>query len=578
MLGALAGDIIASPYEWVDTTDFYFNLLDSTRGYYRGRSVAYHPKVTDAGVMTAAVARWLMYDTSRSADGLRQQMIDFAGRYPDCGFAPYMRRWIESRDHLPMNSFGNGAAVRISPVGMLPLSLPEVLDIARTCAMVTHRNPDAITGAEALAQAVWMASHGRSKDDIAFAMKNDFGLRVDRSMEDMRALLSGAVPEPVVVNGEVIGEVLVDTGKIDSSSGTTISAALAAFLTSEDVESAARRAVTLGGDVTAVTSMACAVAAPFYGGVPEKLERLCSKYVGREMLDVFSLFERRRENVSLTQSKTRNGPKKDTSFMVIHRAGMPSVYVVPPYRNDIKDAIISLKGYVDFISPKELPKILDAMTDKRQGTYIEQPRPYVRTLYIEDGRIVSSPAEDISSGQRRDAVAELQKIKDFASDVKSRLQRAVGYYGNGSIHFSAAYYPVIYPERVEIRKGDLLEGAVEIAQRTGLLKLVRDGDDYYGVGKEADCYRKRAFGDGCRPCYEDITAAIAEFCLDEGAGVRLYDERAVHSDHGNGYRYDTRTNLEKAFDDIAHSDDEALLEAIESSEKKTKTAGYKFRQ
>ena len=215
MLGALAGDIIASPYEWVDTTDFYFNLLESTRGSYRGRPVAYHPKMTDVGVMTAAVARWLASDGSYSATELRRWILHYAEKYPDCGFSPYMRRWIGSNAHLPMNNYGNGAAVRASPIGMLHLSLPEVLDVAKTCALATHRNPDAVKGAQALVQAVWMACRGRSKEDIAFAMENDFGLNVGRSMEDMRSLLSGAVPEPVIVNGEVVGEVIPESLMVD---------------------------------------------------------------------------------------------------------------------------------------------------------------------------------------------------------------------------------------------------------------------------------------------------------------------------------------------------------------------------
>lgn len=578
MLGALAGDIIASPYEWVDTTDFYFNLLESTRGSYRGCPVAYHPKVTDVGVMTAAVARWLASDGSYSATELRRWILHYAEKYPDCGFSPYMRRWIGSNAHLPMNNYGNGAAVRASPIGMLHLSLPEVLDVAKTCALATHRNPDAVKGAQALVQAVWMACRGRSKEDIAFAMENDFGLNVGRSMEDMRSLLSGAVPEPVIVNGEVIGEVMVQTGRIDSSSATTVCAAVASFLASVDVEATIRTAVTLGGDVTAVASMACAVAAPFYGGVPEKLERLCSRYIDSEITDALSLFERRLENVVAPAIQVQKGHKKDYSFKVIHRDGMSPIYVVPPYRNDIKDLIISLKGYADFISPKDLPEVLARMADKRNGTYLEHSRPYVRTLYLENGRITASMPGDASAEQRRDSVAELQRIKEFAADVKSRLQKAAGYYGDGSIHFAEAYYPVIYPERVEIRRGDLLEGAVEIAPRTGLLKLVRVGDDYYGEGREADCYRRRAFGDGCRPCYEDITSAIAEFCLDEGVGARLCDDRSVYSSPGNGYQYDTRTNIEKASDDVAHSEDTMLLEAIESSEKKTRTAGPRLRQ
>ena len=195
MLGAVAGDIIGSPYEWNDTTDRDFELCRSTRGH--GKTS--HPRFTDDTVMTLAVARWLMSDKDRNASRLIEIMQSMGREYIDRGFAPMFRRWIESDDPRPNNSFGNGAAMRVSPVAMTAQSLPDAIALARMTAQVSHSHPEGVKGAEAVAQAVWMAGHGRSKDDIRFAMAHDFGYDLDMPEEEMRALLAGCVKEPVTM-------------------------------------------------------------------------------------------------------------------------------------------------------------------------------------------------------------------------------------------------------------------------------------------------------------------------------------------------------------------------------------------
>ena len=112
MLGAVAGDIIGSPYEWNNTQDRYFELCRGTRGWFRGREVNYHPKFTDDTVMTLAVARWLMSDPDRNRSNLIRIMQSMGREYIDSGFAPMFKRWILSDNPRPNNSYGNGAAMR----------------------------------------------------------------------------------------------------------------------------------------------------------------------------------------------------------------------------------------------------------------------------------------------------------------------------------------------------------------------------------------------------------------------------------------------------------------------------------
>ena len=200
MLGAVAGDIIGSPYEWNNTQDRYFELCRGTRGWFRGREVTFHPKFTDDTVMTLAVARWLMKDSTRSRSKLIEIMQSRGREYINSGFAPLFKRWLLNDDPKPNNSYGNGAAMRVSPVAMIADSLPEAIALARLTAEVSHAHPEGIKGAEAMAQAIWMARHGRTKDDIRFAMINDFGYDLEMPESEMVSLLAGCIKEPIIVN------------------------------------------------------------------------------------------------------------------------------------------------------------------------------------------------------------------------------------------------------------------------------------------------------------------------------------------------------------------------------------------
>lgn len=326
MLGAVAGDIIGSPYEWNNTQDRYFELCRGTRGWFRGREVTFHPKFTDDTVMTLAVARWLMNDPDRNASNLIRIMQSMGREYIDRGFAPMFKRWIESDNSRPNNSYGNGAAMRVSPVGLVAESLPEAINLARLTASVSHAHPEGVKGAEAMAQAVWMARHGRSKDDIRFAMSNDFGYDLAMPENEIVSLLAGYVKEPIIVNGEDTGEFYFrETGKIDTSCQNTIPAAVRAFLSGDSFEDTVRRAVAYGGDSDTIASMAGAIAAPFYGGVPEKISGMCNVYLNAELRSLMQSFE------SVCMEHRSSHPirvehKKDDGSIHFANAYFPRIY------------------------------------------------------------------------------------------------------------------------------------------------------------------------------------------------------------------------------------------------------------
>lgn len=550
MLGAVAGDIIGSPYEWNNTHDRYFELCRGTRGWFRGREVTFHPKFTDDSVMTLAIARWLMSDPDRNSSDLIRIMQSMGREYIDRGFTPMFKRWIESENPHPNNSYGNGAAMRVSPVGMVAESLPEAINLARLTAGVSHSHPEGIKGAEAMAQAVWMARHGRSKDDIMFAMSHDFGYDLTMPEDEMMSLLAGCVKEPILVNGEDTGEYYFrETGKIDSSCQNTVPAAVRAFLAGDSFEDTVRRAIAYGGDSDTIASMAGAIAAPFYGGVPEKISGMCNVYLNSELRSLMQSFE----NICIERQSAhpiKVEHKRDNSFKII-RHGEEKIYVTPSYRKDIIDALKSRFGEdITIIKPSEMTGVLSSLSaQSNDGTYLENPLPDVRTLYFQDGefRTTTTMTGDTMPPikDRQESRREFLEIHDYAQAVKNKLQSTCGYDGSGSIHFANAYFPRIFSERVEIWKGDVFAGSVGIDPSSGLLKINQGGDfgpmEWYGDRTES-VFNSISM--------DSIKESIGRYCLDEGIGI--FDKNRT-------------SNVQTANKDISMSNDSKLLEAISIS-------------
>ena len=550
MLGAVAGDIIGSPYEWNNTQDRYFELCRGTRGWFRGREVTFHPKFTDDTVMTLAVARWLMNDPDRKASNLIRIMQSMGREYIDSGFAPMFKRWILSDDPRANNSYGNGAAMRVSPVAMVAESLPEAINLARLTAEVSHSHPEAIKGAEAIAQAVWMARHGRSKDDIRFAISNDFGYDLSMPENEMVSLLAGCVKEPILINGEDTGEFYFrETGKIDSSCQNTVPAAVRAFLEGDSFEDTVRRAVAYGGDSDTIASMAGAIAAPFHGGVPEKISGMCNVYLSQELRSLMQSFEHVcMERRSSHPIKVEH--KRDDSFRII-RHGDDKTYVAPSYRKDLIEALKERFGDdIKIIKPSEMNDTLSRLSAQtKNGTYLETLLPDVRTIYFQDGEFRTSatvkgeglPPQPIREESRKDFL----EIHDYAQDVKNRLQQACGYDGSGSIHFANAYFPRIYSERVEIWKGDVFAGSVGIDPSNGLLKINQGGD--FGP---MEWYEDRTESVFNSISMDSIKESIGRYCLDEGIGI--FDKNRT-------------SNVQTANKDVSLSNDSKLHEAVSMS-------------
>jgi ADP-ribosylglycohydrolase len=231
MIAAIAGDIIGSVHERTRTKRADFPL-------FHDRS-----RFTDDTVMTLAVADCLLHDKPYAAT-----LRAYGRRYPDRGYGGLFRKWIASDDMGPYQSFGNGSAMRVSPVGYACRDLSEVMAEAERSAAVTHDHPEGIKGAQAVAVSVFLARTGASKDDIRARIEAMFGYDLHRCIDDIRptyafdATCQGSVPEAII-----------------------------AFLDATDVEHAIRLGVSLGGDADTIASMAGAIAQAHYQKVPARL-------------------------------------------------------------------------------------------------------------------------------------------------------------------------------------------------------------------------------------------------------------------------------------------------------------------
>lgn len=232
MLGSIAGDIIGSVHEGRETKTRDFPLFTSSSTF------------TDDTVLTVAVANSLL-----SGGDFVNAYHEFFHRYPDAGFGGRFRRWASARERHPYYSWGNGSAMRVSPVGFAAGSLDEALTLARQSAEVTHDHPEGIKGAQAVAAVIFMASTGVDKTVIRAEVEGRFGYDLSSSLDEIRpgyrfdVSCQGSVPQSII-----------------------------AFLESNGVEEAIRNAVSLGGDADTLACMAGGMAEAFHGGLTPELQ------------------------------------------------------------------------------------------------------------------------------------------------------------------------------------------------------------------------------------------------------------------------------------------------------------------
>ncbi len=255
-LGAIIGDIVGSIYEFNNIKTKLFPLFNKCCF------------LTDDSIMTLAIANALLEcegDYSRLGDATIEQMRDWGGKYPDAGYGSSFNRWLRSADPKPYNSFGNGAAMRVSAVAYVAKSIIEVKALAKAVTEVTHNHPEGLKGSEATAVAVYMALHKSTKEEIFTVITSDY-YPMNFTLEAIR---------PYYTFNETCQD--------------TVPQALKAFFEAEGFEDAIRNAISIGGDSDTLAAITGAVAGAYYG-VPKDIQEQAIAYMDEAQRDTYQRF------------------------------------------------------------------------------------------------------------------------------------------------------------------------------------------------------------------------------------------------------------------------------------------------
>lgn len=253
MLGSIAGDIIGSVYEWnrIKTTEF--PLFQSKCDY------------TDDSVLTMATAHSILNKAPYA-----QSYKDFSRRYPGRGYGERFQGWIMSDTLEPYNSWGNGSAMRVSPVGFAFETIEEVLEQAKQSAEVTHNHPEGIKGAQATALSIFLSRKGNDKEAIRKEISERFNYDLNRTVEEIRP-----------------------NYYFNESCQKTVPEAIIAFLDSDDYEHSIRLAVSLGGDSDTLACITGGISDAYYKGVPEHIIDKTMKIIPEELIGIIEQFKER---------------------------------------------------------------------------------------------------------------------------------------------------------------------------------------------------------------------------------------------------------------------------------------------
>lgn len=252
MIGAIAGDIIGSVYEHhqIKTKDFPL----------------FHPLCcfTDDSVLTIAVAKAILEDHD-----YMNAVREMGRRYPDAGYGVSFNRWLHSSDPKPYNSWGNGAAMRVSPVGFAFDRADTVLQEAARTAEISHNHPEGVKGAQSTALAVFLARTTQDKALIRREVVDRFGYDLGRAVEEIRSSYG-----------------------FDASCQGTVPEAIISFLDSVSYEDAIRNAISLGGDSDTLACITGGIAEAYYKELPLAILREVKKRLNPELWNVTQRFYR----------------------------------------------------------------------------------------------------------------------------------------------------------------------------------------------------------------------------------------------------------------------------------------------
>lgn len=264
ILGAIVGDIVGSTRKWHNVKTEDFELLPAGSRF------------TDGTVMTLAVAEWLMIDPTHSKSRLVDCMQRLGRKYLDAGYGGMFRKWIATENPKPYNSFGNGSAMRVSPVGLYANSMEEALELARITASVSHNHPEGIKGAQAMAAGVYLKRTETFDHDgkIRRFVEHRLGYNLD---DDLRGIRKDYT--------------------FDATCQGCVPIAIMAYLQEPySAEKSIRLAISMGGDSDTIGAMTASIATTerphtySSASLSAEIEDKCRELLPPDLLDINDRF------------------------------------------------------------------------------------------------------------------------------------------------------------------------------------------------------------------------------------------------------------------------------------------------
>ena len=256
ILGAIVGDVIGSVYEWNNAKSIDFPLFKSETTF------------TDDSVLTIATMRAILYN-----EHYTKTYQEFGRNYSNRGYGDRFIWWLMQSNPKPYDSWGNGSAMRVSPIGWFFDNIEDVLEQAKKSAEVSHNHPEGIKGAQAVAASVYLARKGKSKNGIKEYIAHNFSYDLDRTIDEIRP-----------------------TYEFDVSCQGSVPEAIIAFLESTDFENAIRLAISIGGDSDTIACITGAIAEAYYKEIPNDIIEKVWELLPEEFTNIVEEFTMRFEN------------------------------------------------------------------------------------------------------------------------------------------------------------------------------------------------------------------------------------------------------------------------------------------
>lgn len=276
MLGAIIGDIAGSRFEFNNNRSKDFTFL------------TYTCKPTDDSIMTLAIAKSILEaksDYSNLGELAVRNMQLLGRQYPNSGYGGLFYSWLKLESPMPYNSYGNGAAMRVSPCGLAANSINEAKQLSKLVTEVTHNHPEGIKGAEATAVAIYLAKSGKSQIEIRDYINDNyyplkFKLDDIRNNYEFNETCQGSVPQ-----------------------------AITAFLEATDYEDAIRNAISIGGDSDTLAAITGSIAEAYWG-IPADIRNHALTYLDDTQLKIVNLFENKYGIYLMKDSNDKNAGSK----------------------------------------------------------------------------------------------------------------------------------------------------------------------------------------------------------------------------------------------------------------------------